>query len=172
MVSNNPFVASGSQWRPWFWHSRHPSVAHACRDWILQADSNSESVENDTDTDSDIISHESNGDAMFLPTETKWKTHEDFDAELAHVINKLLQKGHMTFKSGSCFLDCFDQRTTNQSQYPRTDFVNEDAIAVNVLFDTDTHGGRCETKANSNVLMVNVRKNEDNGFARKPGDPP
>ena len=138
----------------------------------MQADPNSESVENDTDTDSDIISHESNGDGDDSEEETKWKTHEDFDAELAHVINKLLQKGHMTSKSGSCFLDCFDQRTTNQSQYPRTDFVNEDAIAVNVLFDTDTHGGRCETKANSNVRMVNVRKNEDGGFARKPGDPP
>ena len=99
-----------------------------------------------------------------------WKSSDQFNAELRQAVMQLRCQGYTTFKSGSAFLDRSSRRTGDQAQYPREDFVNADAIIVKVLFETDADGGRRETVANKLPMAVNVRKEEANGFARKPGD--
>lgn len=100
-----------------------------------------------------------------------YSTDAAFITFLGAAVKNLQDKGYETFKSGSCFADLAERRTSNTVQYDPEFFHPGQAIVVPGNITNDLDGAKCESHANKMPMMVNVRKMEGGGvtcgFARK-----
>ena len=76
-----------------------------------------------------------------------YSTDAAFITFLGAAVKNLQDKGYETFKSGSCFADLAERRTSksNTVQYDPEFFHSEQAIVVPVIITNDLDGAKCES---------------------------